>query len=395
MLLVSPTDPKVPGNLKFLMGGENTYTQTLLAHPPPGVTYVHHLEALRTGEVRLGRLHQPLRLLVKFRILPIAAGTFDLVVQGDFDLVHCHAYTLRLSGKGAARLPVVLGDSVPNRWTVGTYFGYGEVRLRLTYGLRRLVHGALGVFDQDLALGEYSSLVVMSEFAKGEHLKLGSDPDRISVIHPGLADHLQKSSKSKLTGKRVNLLFAGVWFERKGGMVLWEAYRILREKFGDRVGLTILGPLPEKIKNQKSKVKSFGIVQHDYVSYDRLVGDIYPSADILVHVPPKAEGYGLVVCEAMSFGIPVIASRVGALGEMVVHRRTGLLVEPGNVEALYRALALLIEDLGLRERLGRAARRRYLTHFTLPVMHRKLVVIYSSALREGKSREELKSSRSR
>ena len=51
VLLVSPLDPKTPGNLKFLVGGENTYSRNLLDFPPRGVQYIHHEEALKSGKV--------------------------------------------------------------------------------------------------------------------------------------------------------------------------------------------------------------------------------------------------------------------------------------------------------------------------------------------------------
>lgn len=390
VLLISPIDPKVPGNLKFLMGGENTYTRTLLANPPPSVEYVHYVEALKKGEIRHRFFRQILQLLTKFRVLPLSAGTFDIEVLGNFDLVHCHAYTLRLDGRSRQHLPVVMGDSVPNRWALSSYFHQRSLRVEASYNLRQIVHRALGVFDQDLSLGNYSSLIVMSEFAKREHLKLGADLGRIAVIYPGLADRGERLSKSKSKRKGVRFLFAGVWFERKGGLILWEAYQRVRVKLGEKVGLTILGPLPKKLKSQSSpksfatgqaKLKSLGILQHDFVSYDRLVGEFYPNADVLVHVPPKAEGYGLVVEEAMSFGIPVIASKVGALSEMVVDGKTGLLVEPGSVDSLEKALIRLVEDESLRERMSRSARRRFKKQFSLPVMHRKLLKIYKEAVR--------------
>ena len=378
VLLISPLDPDVPLNLKFLMGGENTYTRTLLANPPPGVTYVHHTDALKKGEVRYGSFHAFLRTLVKFRILPLSAGTVDVEILGKFDLVNCHAYTLRLSGS-LRHIPVVMGDSIPNRWGLSQYFGQGRLRIEATYGLRRAMHSLLSVYDQDLSLGNFSKLLVMSEFAKQEHIALGADPAKIAVIYPGLSDRAEPSVRK--VGP-VRLLFAGVWFERKGGMILWEAYRKVREMLGDTVRLTILGPVPKNYKLQMTNDKSYGITQHDFVSYDRLVSEFYPAADILVHVPPKAEGYGLVVCEAMSFGIPVVASRLGALPEMVVDGQTGLLVRPGSVGDLAEALERLVLDADLRGRLGQAARRRYLAHFSLSVMQKKLFRIYEEAIED-------------
>ncbi len=385
VLLVSPLDPDVPGNLKFLVGGENTYTRMLLINPPAGVEYVHHIQAIRAGEVRYGPFQRLLKMLVKFRVLPLSAGTMDFEVLGRFDLVHCHGYTLRLS-RPRYKIPVILGDSIPNRWAISAYFKQHPLRIQTTYFLRRLVHARLRIYDQDLSLGDFQKLVVMSEFAKREHLKIGADPERIEVIYPGLPNRGEQ--KLRKDGP-VRFLFVGVWFERKGGMILWEAYQILRKKLGEKVRLTILGPLPEKLKVESSssakatadreKLKVFGIEQQDFVSYNRLVGDFYPAADVLVHVPPKAEGYGLVVEEAMSFGIPVVASRVGTLPEMVVDGETGLLVEPGSVEALAEALERLVLDGDLRRRLGKAARQRFLKYFSLPLMQKKLLQVYKEA----------------
>lgn len=377
VLLVSPVDPKVPSKLKYLMGGENTYTRTLLSNPPLGIEYVHHLDAIEEGEIGYGPFHQLLSFLVKFRVLPLSAGTQDLEIIGDFDLVHCHAYTLRLSGKKAQGLPVVLGNSIPNRWGLSEYFKQSSWRINTTYFLREVLHRKLGIYDQDLFLGDFSKLVVMSEYAKREHEKLGADPDRIAVVYPGLQD-----KGKRLVGKDriVRILFVGVWFERKGGMILWEAYKRVRERFGRKVKLTILGPLPKAIKHQTLNIKHYGIVQHDFVSYEKLTGEFYPKADIFVHVPPKSEGYGLVVQEAMSFGIPSIASGVGALPEMVENGKTGFLVEPGNVGSLEETLVRLIEDAPLRKRMGKAARKRFVEQFSLPLLQRKLTVIYKEAL---------------
>lgn len=261
MLLVSPIDPEVPGKLKFLMGGENTYTRVLLASPPPSVEYVHHLDAFEKGEIRYGPFHNFLRTLTKFRMLPLSAGTFDIEVSGDFDLIHCHAYTLRLSGESVKQLPVrgtsrhppvVLGDSVPTRWALSAYFKQSPLRIGATYALRNFIHRMFGVYDQNLFLANFPSLVVISEFAKKKDVKLGADIRRITLVYPGLADRGERKTYS---GKSVRILFAGVWIERKGGLILWEAYRRVRERFGQKVKLTILGPLPKNIRHKTSDIR--------------------------------------------------------------------------------------------------------------------------------------------
>jgi glycosyltransferase involved in cell wall biosynthesis len=92
--------------------------------------------------------------------------------------------------------------------------------------------------------------------------------------------------------------------------------------------------------------------------------DRYYSSDILAFAPIWNEGFGLPPVEAMAAGLPVVASRSGAVTETVVAGQTGLLVEKNSVEELANALLVLLKDDGLREAMGRAGRRRAFEHFT-------------------------------
>jgi glycosyltransferase involved in cell wall biosynthesis len=72
----------------------------------------------------------------------------------------------------------------------------------------------------------------------------------------------------------------------------------------------------------------------------------------------RSEGAPLSILEAMAAGLPVVSSRVGGVPELVVDGETGLLVPPGDPEALAVALGRLVADPGLRRRLGAAGRER-------------------------------------
>ena len=87
------------------------------------------------------------------------------------------------------------------------------------------------------------------------------------------------------------------------------------------------------------------------------VAPVYRAADIVVQ-PSRNEGFGLVLAEAGGFGLPVVASRVGGIPEVVVDGETGLLVPKEDPAALAAALGRLVADPGLRARLGQAARAR-------------------------------------
>ena len=111
VLLVSPQDPDKPGDLKYLMGGENTFTRSLLKKPPSGVKYIHHLQAIKQGRIAFTQWQKPLGYLMKARILPPDAGTLCLKINDQFDLIHSHVYGLKLEGYSG---PVVLSDSSSN-----------------------------------------------------------------------------------------------------------------------------------------------------------------------------------------------------------------------------------------------------------------------------------------
>jgi glycosyltransferase involved in cell wall biosynthesis len=83
----------------------------------------------------------------------------------------------------------------------------------------------------------------------------------------------------------------------------------------------------------------------------------------LLAMPSLSESFGVVAVEASACGLPVIASRVGGVPEVVRDGETGLLVEPRNVEGLARALDSLLSDPALCERLGRAGREHVERHY--------------------------------
>jgi glycosyltransferase involved in cell wall biosynthesis len=100
------------------------------------------------------------------------------------------------------------------------------------------------------------------------------------------------------------------------------------------------------------------------MGFRRDVYRILAAADILA-VPTQAyESFGLVAAEAMSLGVPVIATRVGGLPEVVSHDHGGYLVEPDDVQGFASYLIQLLTEEALRKRQGQLGRERYLQHFT-------------------------------
>ena len=109
------------------------------------------------------------------------------------------------------------------------------------------------------------------------------------------------------------------------------------------------------------------------------LGPWYERAAV-VCVPSRREGYGVVAREAMAWGRPVVASAVGGLLDAVEDGITGLLVPPGDVRALRDAVARLLADAGLRERLGRAAEAKARAEFSVEAARAALADAYRAAL---------------
>ena len=102
----------------------------------------------------------------------------------------------------------------------------------------------------------------------------------------------------------------------------------------------------------------------------------------LVLVPSRFEGFGLPAAEAMACGTPVVASAAGALAEVVRAAQGGVLVPPGDAEALAKAVAGLLEQPELRARLGERARARVVERFSWPRIAAATAAVYREVLAE-------------
>ena len=106
----------------------------------------------------------------------------------------------------------------------------------------------------------------------------------------------------------------------------------------------------------------------------------YARADLLV-LPSLFEPFGIVLLEAMAAGLPVIASRVGGIPEVVADGVTGLLVEPGNASELASAVLRFAESPSLRARMGSRGRER-VRSYSWEVLVPRILAVYREAIQE-------------
>jgi hypothetical protein len=160
------------------------------------------------------------------------------------------------------------------------------------------------------------------------------------------------------------LLCVGALVPEKGISELIEAFEALARSHSDVI-LLVLGDGPlrgELDASQQRLTNRCRVIHPGTVSSEQVAG--YMSAvDVLVH-PSHAEGLPNVVLEAMASGLPVVASKVGGIPEVVQHGATGLLVTPGDPAALLSALIRICESPEWAGTLGRSGREYVLKHHT-------------------------------
>ena len=216
----------------------------------------------------------------------------------------------------------------------------------------------LGVLSFALA----RKLAVNSEFTRGL-LPSYAIPKSI-VIYPSVdADGLVSDAapRRKASGKKV--LFVGRLVPRKAVDVLLRAFKAI-SLGGGELGLDVVGDGPEKerLVALSSELKLLDKVHFLGSMRGPQLNDRFAGADVLV-LPSRsthddAEGFGTVFIEAAVFGTPGVGTRTGGIPEAVVDGQTGILVPQDDVEALARAISLLLTDTELRDRMAAAARER-------------------------------------
>ena len=235
---------------------------------------------------------------------------------------------------------------------------------------RWLVRRFLSRFDLVIALSDRWRADLLSRFALEHVLVL---PNAVSVP-PELTPR-------DLSGPRT-FVFLGLIGARKGVFDLMDAARDLAA--GDTAFTLRIGGNGDSTKLQAA-IEAYGLAQ-TVTCLGWVEGaardDIMRSSQVLV-LPSYAEGAPMAVIEAMASGMPIIATRVGAIPELVDHGHSGLLIEPGYIAALTAAMATLAGDDALWTRMASASHAIARDRLSLPAHKAALLASYRSLLADA------------
>jgi glycosyltransferase involved in cell wall biosynthesis len=205
-------------------------------------------------------------------------------------------------------------------------------------------------------------LLVASRALADELQSAGFATNRLRVVPPGrdVAPWAEGCPPDLRRGRRAAFLCVGNWVPRKGILPLLDAFGRLPPETGT---LHLVGD-EEADRSYSSRVRNRlaaadlvdRVVRHGPVTRQG-VAAYYAAADVFV-LPSWKEPYGTVYGEAMAAGLPVVGWQAGNLVHLAGNGREGVLVAPGDIAALARALKELSFDEARRSRLAAAARRR-------------------------------------
>ena len=210
----------------------------------------------------------------------------------------------------------------------------------------------------------------LTEFSKSKLLNLGVVPDQIAVkpncVHPdpGVGQ-----------GDQDFVLFAGRLSEEKGISTLIEAW--MTHNPGIALKIVGDGPLVDEVKaacEANPMVEWVGRKPFEEVL--KLMGQ----AKAVVIPSVFYETFGRIIIEAYSSGTPVVASRIGAMKELILDGKTGYFFEPGNSEDLATKLKTLLADEPKRQEMRITAREQFETRYTFDHNFQMLLDIYEQAI---------------
>lgn len=220
-------------------------------------------------------------------------------------------------------------------------------------------------FLAEVKVAKQSDLIIASSENEKRILTkdYNADKDKIAVIPPGVDHKIFKPMDKKKARERLGLptnktllLFVGRLEKIKGIDVISKAYEKL-------------------IKLNKKNIELLIIGGRKRIPYSNL-SDYYGAADLLI-VPSFAESFGLSALEGMASMLPIVASDIGSLSELVHDGKNGFLFKPGKADDLAEKIERLIHDKSLRKKMGHEGHKKSLG-FSWEKMAKKILNLYKT-----------------
>ncbi len=218
--------------------------------------------------------------------------------------------------------------------------------------------------------------VALTEFMRSKVIEGGLPPERVHVRPNPVASAGEPAEPADY------VLFAGRLSQEKGILTFMEALPFLDEEIKVRVAGT--GPLEDTIRASSASLGA-RVEVLGQLSHEETLG-LIRRASVLVFPSVCYEGLPISVLEAMSGGTPVVASRLGAMAEMLQDGQEGYLFTPGRARELADRVNRIMKDDARRAGMRQAARRTFQERYSIELSYAKLMEIYQRAADMARTR---------
>ena len=289
-----------------------------------------------------------------------------LVRTLQIDVVHSHGYKANIYAGWALRQSDAALAATCHNWIDNSLL------LRMYGRLDRWI------------LRRFERVAAVSQAVRERLLSSGLKPEQVQIIRNGIALPHDSLSRSVPTDRPMTIGLVGRLSPEKGIDIFIKATEsVLRQHPSVRV--LIAGDGPER-ESLQSLIQELKLENHvSLVGRCEDMTGFYNSLDLLV-ISSHTEGLPMALLEAMAYGLPVVATRVGDVPSVVEEGKTGKLVQPGDPAVLANAIIDLLSDGGLRRSMGITARERVAAEFSASAMAQRYVQLYRDALITKRSR---------
>ncbi|SHK65943.1 glycosyltransferase family 4 protein [Paramaledivibacter caminithermalis] len=290
------------------------------------------------------------------------------ILNRNFDVIHAHRVD------SFAFTYFALQDTkVPLLCTIHSLFSP-----ELLCSRERLYNSkAYSIWTNDL-LRKADKVIAISDSVKKTLLDSGINEKNVSVIYNGVKSQDYVCFRNKAS-QRFTIGFVGRLHYEKGPDILLKAAKILSVKYGDQYRIVFVGdgPMKQELINMAREYKI-----EEVCSFKGFIDkplDEMKEFDTLV-LPSREEGMGLSILEAMSLKIPVIASMVGGVVEVINNGITGLLIEKENPFQLAQSIELLAKTPDLVSDICEKSYKLCKRKFSIKNFAKKHIQMYQSLL---------------
>ena len=225
---------------------------------------------------------------------------------------------------------------------------------------------------------------------KEDLIESGCPEDKVAVWHLGVNTDEDFTYIDREVGTSTKFFTAARFIDKKGYETLLPAFkRLVDSGYSARLIIMGYGPLKNFIESfiydSDLSDKAEVVDTSNNLDFNQIFLEKLKEADVFLYPAIKTdkgneEGTPVCIISAMSTGMPVIASNVGGISEIIDHDVNGLLIEQRNVETLSKAMISLMEDVNKRKKFGLSAREKIVKEFNIKKQTDKLVEIYGSVL---------------